>query len=120
MTIDDYHAAVSFAAPWIDRPWPVVERPGLGHRCPNGKAVYIVGDYSGAVVYVGSTSRHSYGVRARMAEHMRDGDKTRGWSEVWTIPLRDDTPLTSVRRVEGLVGRFFRVATRLPQLPQST
>jgi hypothetical protein len=100
---ETYAAAASFARPWLDRLRPVPERAGAAHRCPNRKAIYIVCDYTGAVAYVGSTCR---GVALRLSEHMAH-DKSRGWSEVWTIPLLDTTPPKRVRHVEGLIGRYL-------------
>lgn len=111
MTPQTYAAAVSFARPWLDRPRPLPERAGAGHRCTNRKAVYIVCDYTGSVVYVGSTCR---GVALRVAEHLAHAVKTKGWSEVWTVPLLDATPTDRVRFIEGLIGRYLGpTATRI-------
>jgi hypothetical protein len=48
----------------------------VGHRCPNRKAFYIVCDYTGSVVYVGSTCR---GVALRVVldhdDHVGEGVK---------------------------------------------
>ena len=69
--------------------------------------VYIVCDWAGDILYVGSTT---CGVKARMIEHLRDLDRTLTWATVWVVPLRDTTPIATVRRIEGLVGRSLRPA----------
>jgi hypothetical protein len=67
--------------------------------------VYIVCDWAGEVLYVGSTT---CGVKARVIEHLRDVDRTLTWATIWVVPLLDTTPLATVRRIEGLVGRSLR------------
>jgi len=37
-----------------------------------------------------------------------DTARTFDWAEVWIIPLRNDTPVVEVRRIEGLVGLALR------------
>jgi hypothetical protein len=36
---------------------------------------------------------------------LHDAERTLSWATVWVIPLRADTPVQEVRRIEGLVGR---------------
>jgi Uri superfamily endonuclease len=67
--------------------------------------VYIVCDWAGAILYVGSTT---CGVRNRVICHLRDVDRTLDWATVWVVPLAEDTPAGAVRRVEGLIGRSLR------------
>lgn len=69
------------------------------------KGVYIVCDWAGIVLYVGSTT---CGVKARVTEHLSDVERTLTWSSVWVVPLQDITPPATVRRIEGLVGRALR------------
>jgi hypothetical protein len=64
------------------------------------KAVYVVCAWSGKVLYVGSTV---VGVSVRIAQHLR-GVKTLDWTTVYVIPLDDDTPVGTVRRIEGRIG----------------
>jgi hypothetical protein len=112
-----YLVAASFAEPWLIGARPIPERAGVEHQCSARKAVYIVCDYSGAVVYVGSTSRYFYATARRLSEHLR-GPKCDGWSTVWTVPLREETPSDQVLRIEALIGRYLRPREnrRLPSL----
>ena len=112
-----YLAAASFAEPWLLAPRPVPERAGAEHGCSAQKAIYIVCDYAGAVVYVGSTSRSSYATARRLSEHFK-GPRCDGWSTVWTVPLKEETPIEQVLRIEGLIGRYLRPREnrRLPSL----
>lgn len=105
MTEDLYWSACAFAGRWlaIARPWP--EPAGSRMGTTSMKGIYIVCDWSGAVLYVGSTT---CGVKARVVQHMHDVDRTLGWASVWVIPLLDSTPLATVRRIEGLIGRSLR------------
>ncbi|MFF8906316.1 GIY-YIG nuclease family protein [Streptomyces olivaceoviridis] len=64
-------------------------------------AVYVVCGWSGRVLYVGSTT---VGIARRFAQHARDVGKTRDWTTAYVIPLKDDTPLRDVRRIEGRIG----------------
>jgi hypothetical protein len=77
--------------------------------------VYIVCDWAGSVLYVGSTT---CGVKSRVLAHLRDVDRTLRWSSVWVVPLVDRTPTKTVRRIEGLVGHALlpRQARVLPAI----
>ena len=57
-------------------------------------------DDAGAVVYVGSTTRVT---RNGSQSTSTIFERTLGWGNVWTVPFRDDTPIETVRRIEGLV-----------------
>src|SRR4051812_30572554 len=105
MTEDRYRSACAFAGRWLAaaRPWP--EPAGHGMMTTANVGVYIICDWAGRVVYVGSTT---CGIKARVAAHLRDVDHTLAWTTVWTVPLRDDTPAAAVRRIEGLIGRALR------------
>lgn len=102
-----YLSACEFAGRWLD---PLGPAPGpeiISRDMPAGPAcaIYIVCDWGGRVLYVGSTTT---GVRNRLRQHLTDTDRTSAWAEVWIIPLRNDTPLAEARRVEGLVGLALR------------
>lgn len=100
-----YLSACAFAGQWLTaaQPWP---QPA-GHRMRSTaiRGVYIVCDWAGSVLYVGSTT---CGVKARVISHLRDVDRTLGWAVVWVVPLLDTTPTSTVRRIEGLIGRALR------------
>jgi hypothetical protein len=65
------------------------------------KAVYLVSGWSGRILYVGSTTA---GVQARLSQHFANFRKSLDWSTVYVVPLVEDTPVTSVRRIEGRIG----------------
>lgn len=108
-----YLSAAAFAGRWLcqtahPHPAPVSRHLTTGR----GKAIYVVCDWAGHVVYVGSTIR---GVGNRLGQHLHDAERTLSWATVWVIPLRADTPVHEVRRIEGLVGRAVLPAdVRLP------
>lgn len=84
------------------RPFPVPAVTPFPVRVAN--AVYVATDAAAHVVYVGSVARAAGGVAARVAEHLADACKRRTWRHVWVIPLRADTSIEEVRRIEGVVG----------------
>jgi len=98
-----YLSACEFAGRWLDPSGPAPGPVVISRNMPPGPAcaVYIVCDWGGRVLYVGSTAA---GVRNRLRQHLADADRTSAWAELWIIPLRKDTPLAEIRRVEGLVG----------------
>ncbi|MCT9138693.1 GIY-YIG nuclease family protein [Streptomyces violarus] len=65
------------------------------------QAIYVVCGWSGRILYVGSTT---VGVATRFAQHARDVRKTIDWTTAYVIPLKDDTPVRAVRRIEGRIG----------------
>jgi hypothetical protein len=114
VTIERYLSACAFAGRWLvtARPWP--EPAGHQMVMTDMRGVYIICDWAGTVVYVGSTTG---GVKARVLAHLRDVDRTLHWTSVWAIPLLESTPLVTVRRIEGLIGRSLRPSQSLA-LPQ--
>lgn len=113
MTESLYRSACAFAGRWLAtaRPWP--EPAGHAMTTTALAGVYVVCDWAGAILYVGSTR---CGVRNRVIGHMRDVDRTLLWATVWVIPLADATPSATVRRIEGLIGRALR-PSQTRQLP---
>lgn len=107
MNETSYRSVCAYADLWLaeERPW--AEPIGRAMQGCERNAVYIVCDWSGCVLYVGSVSRGEGAARQRMIEHLRDTDRTLRWSTVWTIPLRNEIPLSRLRRIEGLVGRHL-------------
>jgi hypothetical protein len=102
-----YLSACAFAGPWLDSRASAVAPTTINRAMPPGplRAVYVVCDWGGRILYVGSTAA---GVRNRIRQHCTDAERTRDWAEVWVIPLRDDTPVTELRRLEGLIGLALR------------
>jgi hypothetical protein len=102
-----YLSACAFAGRWLAPSGPAPGPVVISRDMLDGptRAVYIVCDWGGRVLYVGSTTA---GVRHRLRQHLADADRTSVWAEVWIIPLRNDTPLAEVRRLEGLVGLALR------------
>lgn len=78
---------------------------GLRTMPVNRAAVYIIVDAGDHIVYVGSVARgRPDAIVARLTEHLRERGKARIWRRVWVIPLREDTPSTVVRAIEGRVA----------------
>ena len=113
-----FESACQFAGGWLDRKALAVAPTSIDPAMPAGppRAVYVVCDWGGRVLYVGSTAA---GVRNRLRQHCADVGRTRDWAEVWTIPMRADTPVQELRRVEGLVGLALR-PRRNRALPSAT
>lgn len=102
MTPGKLASLAAFAGDWIhsDGPsGPYSFDPHLAIRASN--SVYIVCGWSGRVLYVGSTT---VGIATRFAQHAADLSKSRDWTTAYVIPLKDDTPIRDVRRIEGRVG----------------
>jgi hypothetical protein len=114
-----YNAIASYAGAWlteqIPRPRPVDEVEDL----PVSSGVYVICDALERVCYVGSICRPGQirGLARRLREHLQEPLKRMTWHTVWVVPLRDDTPVDVVRRVEGAVGSDLR-PTRCHRLPK--
>jgi hypothetical protein len=101
----DYDVLVGYAGRHLDRPhpWPLPATTPFPLDMP--AAVYVAVDDTGRCRYVGSVSRSSdFGLSQRIREHMAEPSKHTTWNRVWVLPLRATTPLTDVRRLEGVVG----------------
>ena len=107
MSPSRFLSARLFAGRWLDQHGCHIGPIAIGPAMPAGpaRAIYIACDWAGNVLYVGSTSA---GVRRRIRQHCAVYARGRDWSDVWVIPLRDDTPLRQMRRIEGLVGLALR------------
>jgi hypothetical protein len=117
----NYEALCSYAGEQLADPMPTMIRIGSGEAIPDvSVAVYVAVGVEGQVLYVGSVSRPQDpgGVRRRLAEHRRRLDRLNSWDGLYLIPLRTDTPLDEVRRIEGRVGAHLRPASSraLPRL----
>src|SRR4051794_6105405 len=99
MRDSQYLSACEFAGTWLHPSGPAIAPMSLEHITIHGRtrAVYIVCDWGGSIRYVGSTT---VGVRNRLRQHLADTQRTARWAEVWIVPLRDDTPIPRVRRIE--------------------
>lgn len=95
-------------------PWPVPAVVPFPAKAAAG--IYIIEDDAGRCCYVGSVSRSSGGFADRLAEHLDDPQKRAHWRRVWTIPLRPETAVQEVRRIEGVVGAHLGpyLSRRLP------
>jgi hypothetical protein len=68
--------------------------------------IYIVTDSWGRVLYIGKVQRADPGaIRRRLACHHR---LTPDWDAVWLLPLADETPHTTVRRIEAAMIAAYR------------
>lgn len=86
-----------------EHPWPI--RAGVPFPLDPQAAVYLACDTAGHCLYVGSVARQAgSGLAARVAEHLADPNKRAAWDHLWVIPLRPETDVSHVRRIEGIVG----------------
>jgi len=101
-----YLSACEFGGAWFD-PGASAIRSGSINDVParDQQAVYIICDWPGRVLYVGSTT---IGVRNRVRQHLADAVKTREWSTVWTVPIKSEAPLAELRRIEALICTALR------------
>jgi hypothetical protein len=68
--------------------------------------------------YVGSVCRsRGSAVRERLAEHVRVWFKECHWVYVYIVPLKNHTPSSDVKMIEGRIGRRLKPADnrRLPR-----
>jgi hypothetical protein len=95
-------------------PWPVPAVVPFPVRA--AAAVYVVDDETGRCCYVGSVRRGPGGLADRLADHLGDPTKRARWHTVWVMPLRPETPVAEVRRIEGVVGAHLGpyLSSRLP------
>lgn len=102
MTPGKLESLAAYAGDWLRSDGPLGPIPfGPRAAVAAGNAVYVVCGWSGRVLYVGSTT---LGVATRFAQHAKDVRKTLDWTTAYVIPLKEDTPLRDVRRIEGRVG----------------
>src|SRR5690349_17565181 len=75
------------------------------HALPRrSKAIYVAVDGAGVVRYVGSVCRpRRPAIKERTGEHLREWFKRRNWSSVYVVPLLTDTPLPTVKNIEGRI-----------------
>ncbi len=119
MNVTTYRVLCAYAGPSLSwaHPWPVPAV--LPFPLEAAAAVYVVEDDVGTCCYVGSVSRGPGGLAARVAEHLDDPHKRTRWETVCIIPLRPETPVREVRRIEGVIGAHLGpyLSRRLP-VPQ--
>lgn len=107
----NYGALAHYASSYLLESWPDPIHIGAGEAIPDcDAAVYVAIDVQGNVAYVGSACRPDGGRAAaqRLAEHLRRHDRFQQWDYLYLFPLRGDTPLPMVRRIEGRIGRHLR------------
>jgi hypothetical protein len=61
-------------------------------------------------------------VRSRLEEHLRRYERFETWDLLYLVPLKPDTPMGDVRRIEGRIGAHLRPSTSraLPRLRRPT
>src|SRR5438128_12601820 len=120
MNPERYYAISAYAGEWLDKPLPGPRLVDETNDLTVSTGVYIVCDALERVRYVGSVRRPQRvaGVAARLREHLRDSLKHLTWHTVWVVPLRDETPVDVVRRLEGAVGTDLQPlgSQRLPKI----
>lgn len=104
----------------LDRPSPRIQE--AGSACESSVAIYLLGHREPVmnafvVDYVGSTVRHESDASSRVREHLRDPRKRRRFSCQVVLPLRVETDLSEVRRLEGVVARALGVPRWCQRVP---
>lgn len=117
----NYEALCGYAGDHLQTRWPDPVEVGSGELIPQlSVGVYVALGVDETVLYVGSVCRpeNAFGVRARVEEHLRKHERHAAWNKVLLLPLKSDTPLSEVRRIEGRVGAHLRPAmsNALPKL----
>lgn len=90
--------------PWLERPIPRLVPVG-GSIPAASCAVYVALNSSERVTYVGSVCRP--GSRTALADRLAEHRALGRWSFVVVFPIRPETELGVVRRLEGAVGRIL-------------
>ncbi|MGY1855981.1 hypothetical protein [Modestobacter sp. SYSU DS0290] len=104
----------------LDHPEARVQKIGSVVGWPVG--VYLLGHRdpvrnSFMVDYVGSTARTRSDIAARMQEHLRDEGKRARFTCQVVLPLKKDTDLAVVRRLEGAAARALGVPRWCKRVP---
>ena len=109
------YAGVSLA--W-SHPWPVPARVPFPLNLE--AAIYIAYGRDRHCRYVGSVARiDTGGLSSRIADHLRDSQKRETWTDLWVLPLKPDTPLVSIRKLEGVIGAHLRPIDNI-RLPRTS
>ncbi len=120
MNLKQYQAIAAYGGEWVEQPLPGSRQVDEMDDISASTGVYIVCDALERVRYVGSVRRPRLiaGIAIRLREHLRNPVKRLTWHTVWIVPLRDETPVGVVRRVEGVVGLDLRPLNtqRLPRI----
>lgn len=117
----NYDALCAYAGEFLYSPWPSPIEVGRGQLVPPlSVGVYVAVGIDSRVLYVGSVWRPTdeYGVRSRVEEHLRQHARQESWNQVFIVPLKSETPLPEVRRIEGRIGAHLRptMSNALPKL----
>ena len=117
----DYEVLTQYAGDHLLESVPTAVRIGAGEAVSDyAAAVYVALGLTGEVLYVGSVCRpeNPRAVGARLAEHLRRLERFQQWDSLLIFPLKPDTSLADVRRIEGRIGAHLRPSTSkvLPSL----
>lgn len=117
----NYQALEAYAGEHLASSLPDPYGIGRGEAVPDcAVAVYVAVGVDGRVLYVGSVVRRAdpKAVANRLAEHLRQPQRLAAWNSLYLIPLREDTPLEVVRRIEGRIGAHLApgMSKALPRL----
>lgn len=120
----NYDAIAAYAGEHLEQLLPDPINIGRGGQVPDfAVGVYVAVGLDGTVLYVGSVHRpgNQSGVQARIDEHRRQLDRLQTWDKIYVVPLVADTPLSTVRRIEGRIGAHLApsASRALPRLAQS-
>lgn len=103
----NYEALAGYADEFLAERLAEPVHIGVGEPIPDlAVAVYVALGIDGHVLYVGSVHRPTdpRGVSARLGEHLKKQDRFETWDMLYLIPLKPETPIATVRRIEGRIG----------------
>ena len=120
LTVRRYRDLCALVGKALDHSRPVVREIGVACEWPVG--IYLLGHRhpvtsSLVVDYVGSAVRRSSDVGDRVRDHLLIEAKRERFTSQVLLPLRSDTPLEEVRRLEGKVARFLNVPLWCKRVP---
>ena len=120
LTASVYRDLCALAGDAVEHSRPLVQE--IGTRCDWPVAIYLLahrdpGNNALIVDYVGSAVRLAGDVAHRVREHLKDAAKQKRFTSQIIIPLRRDTEVQEVRRLEGVVARALGVPRWCKRIP---
>jgi hypothetical protein len=104
----------------LDHRSPLIQE--VGSECQWPIAIYLLGHRDPVtnafvVDYVGSAFRRTSDASSRVREHLHDPRKYKRFSCQVVLPLRKETELREVRRLEGVVARALGTPRWCQRIP---
>ena len=120
LTRDKYSDLCAIVGPALAQADPVVRQ--IGQLCDCEVGIYLLGHRDPArdqllVDYVGSAKRTASDIANRINAHLLVEAKRQRFTSQVILPLRPDTALAEVRRLEGNVARSLNVPRWCQRVP---